>query len=310
MRWNLTVGITALTLVLLVIVLAPPYVPAACLLLEGGSRPKLVAFLGLLAMFSLGSAVVRKRPDPFITSLLLLVLPFVSNLLHCVATKSIGVPPGSEFFVFNGRILEGDSPLHTHVGKAALTWAFEHVCGVSLHVHCGMSLAEVYPTYVLTAEFVVVSLSVLLGVLNARDPLSCLASSLLVLSSIDGGAFSLPYVHGSWLLALRYLREPKLMIMLLWFAALSPYCKLVLGTLLTHAYYGDRWDSVHLQVLAGPLDGPLRSLGGVRCDGYYVLPVRSCSEWKEFLRNLEDSLRRSKVRWAAFCTFPNMAVYL
>ncbi|AAM02192.1 hypothetical protein [Methanopyrus kandleri] len=310
MRWNLTVGVTALALILLVTALAPSYIPAACLLLEGGSRPKLVAFLGLLTAFSLGSAVVRKRPDPLITSLLLLVLPFTSNLLHCVAAKSIGVPPGSEFFVFNGRVLEGDSPLHTHIGKAALTWALERVCRISLYIHCGMSLVETYPTYVLAAEFVVVSLSVLLGVFNTRDPLSCLASSLLVLSSIDGGAFSLPYVHGSWLLALRYVREPELMIILLWFAALSPYCKLVLGTLLTHAYYGERWDSVRLQVLAGPLDGPLKSLGGVRCDGYYVLPVRSCAEWKEFLRNLEDSLRRSKVRWVAFCTFPNMAMYL
>ncbi len=310
MRWNLTVGITALTLIILVTVLAPSYIPTACLLLEGGSRPKLVTFLGLLAMFSLGSAIVRKRPNPFITSISLLILPFISNLLHCVAAKSIGIPPTSEFFVFNGRILEGDSFLHTHLGKAALIWTFKHICGIPPYVHCGTSLMEVYPTCVLAAEFVVVSLSILLGVCNTRDPLSCLASSLLVLSSIDGGAFSLPYVHGSWLLALRYLRKPKLMIILLWFAALSPYCKLVLGTLLTHAYYGDRWDSVRLRVLEGPLDGPLKSFGGVRHDGYYVLPVRNCTEWKEFLRNLESSLRRLKVRWAAFCTFPNVAIYL
>ncbi|WP_456454851.1 hypothetical protein [Methanopyrus sp.] len=310
MRWNMAVGITALTLILLVTALAPSYVPAACLLLEGGSRSKLIAFLGLLSMLSVGSVVVRKRPDPLVTSLLLLALPFISNLLHCVAAKSIGVPPGSEFFVFNGRVLEGDSPLHTHLGKAALTWALERVCRIPLYIHCGMSLVETYPTYVLAAEFVVVSLSILLGVFNTRDPLSCLASSLLVLSSIDGGAFSLPYVHGSWMLALRYVREPELMIVLLWFAVLSPYCKLVLGTLLTHTYYGDRWDYVRLQVLSGSLDGPLKSLGGVRCDGYYILPVRSCAEWKEFLRDLEDSLLRSNVRWVAFCTFPNMAIYV
>ncbi|WP_456481983.1 hypothetical protein [Methanopyrus sp.] len=311
MRWNLAMGAASLALIPLIVALAPSHVPVACLLLEGGSRTKLVTFLGLLAAFSMGSAVVRRRPNPLITGFLLLALPYASNSLHCVAVESIGVPPSSEFFVFNGRVLEGDSPLHTHMGKAALAWALGHVHGTpTCNIHCGASLAKVYPTHVLVAELVVVSLSALLGVLNTRDPLSCLASSLLVLSSIDGGALSLPYVHGSWLLALKYVREPELMITFLWFAVLSPYCKLVLGTLLTHEHYGDRWDSIHLRVLTGSLDGPLQSLGGARRDGYYVLPVRSCAEWKEFLRNLEELLRRSKVQWAAFCTSPNIAVYL
>ncbi len=305
MRLAITAAASAAALVL-VMLWGPDYLAPAALILEGGSKPKVVAFLLLMTLTS-AAAILLRLPDRR-WELALLILPFLSNALHCVGVSLSGLPTTVEVFVFDGTKLEGDSPFHTHVGKSAVSTVLPS-SAEPVSAHSGRSLCRVYPASVRAAELAVVTTSVVLAAAASRGPVTCFAGSLLAMSTVDGGGFSLPYINGCWLMALtEAARGGKVESATFGLAALlSPYAKMVLGTEVTARYYGSRWDRIH--VIPVNVPKPVLTEAGARPLGPGVYAIRARDRCA-FLRGLERGLRERRCRWAEVLLVPNIGAHL
>ncbi len=305
MRGRALTATASLILLTLLIPYGPDYLSPATPLLEGGSKPKVASFLLVVASVSLLSSVVR-TPDRTALRVAVVLLPFLSNALHCVGAILSGLPPDAEIFTFDGVKLEGDSPFHTHLGKSAVSSVIPLAPPT---VHSGLSLRRVHPAPIRAVELAVVAASLTTAAAVSRGPATCLAGALLTMSTVDGGGFSLPYIHGCWIMsvseALRGRTASSLTFGLA--AALSPYAKLVLGTAVTARHYGPRWDRILLVRLSGPRSALVRA--GARPVGgdLYAIDARDRGT---FLRRLEAELRREGCEWAEVLMLPNIYPYL
>ncbi|MEO2240745.1 MAG: hypothetical protein ABGY09_01600 [Euryarchaeota archaeon] len=305
MRGRVLTAAASLTLLALLIPYGPDYLGPAALLLEGGSKSKVASFLLVVATISLLSAIVKVPDRPALRAAVLL-LPFLSNALHCVGALISGFPPDVEIFTFDGVKLEGDSPFHTHLGKSAVSSVLPLAPST---VHSGLSLCRLYPAPIRAVELAVVVTSLTTAAAVGRGPITCLAGALLTMSTVDGGGFSLPYVHGCWIMAVSEALRGRTVSSLTFglAAVLSPYAKLVLGTVVTSRYYGSRWDRILLVRLSGPKSALIRAGARPIRDDLYAIDARDRGT---YLRRLEAELRREGCGRQEVLMFPNIYPYL